>query len=626
MAITKTVNVKVDTGNSAKKLEGVKDGFKGIEAGAKDSAVGTGVLTLGVKALGLALKSAGIGLVISLFVGLGNALMSNQKVMDTFNVAVEMFNLTFKRFINFMEESYYLLLDNEEYMGFFYNRVENVTNIITNQLNFAMNNFNMGLKTARVLWNASPFGDGSTSIDDLKNLGGEMMDFAKTQKGLMQDQLGEFETFIDDQIYGAGVSYAFVMERYKDAADEFILGEDNIYATADSLVSLRNEVKLAEAEQRRLQLTNQKDAEIQRQIRDDISKTIDERIEANDKLGKVLEKQLADEKRAAQIRVDLAQLEFDQDETNIDLQVLLKNAKTELLDIEERITGQTSEQKTNENALQAERIANMQELSAIGKTDLEQSLNAMDIEEQKRKELAERTISDEEELQAMLLLIEQEAQVKKDELRAEAKRKEDEANAQKVANDQKKADKEFEQMNKQVDMAQNMIASIGAIRAEEFVKEQNELDKQLEKGLISQEEYDKASRKLEKESLKQEKKNAIFQILIDTAQGIAGAIKAGSGLVFPANLGAIASGVASVLAGIASAKAVLNQVPGGGGGGDATAETSEVISGIGGLVPNVDTINQPTLGGTEPVQAYVIENDISNSQALQEELEIQSTL
>ena len=51
---------------------------------------------------------------------------------------------------------------------------------------------------------------------------------------------------------------------------------------------------------------------------------------------------------------------------------------------------------------------------------------------------------------------------------------------------------------------------------------------------------------------------AIFQIGIDTAIGISGAIKAGAGLVFPANLAAILMGVTSVLSGIASAKKALD--------------------------------------------------------------------
>ena len=40
----------------------------------------------------------------------------------------------------------------------------------------------------------------------------------------------------------------------------------------------------------------------------------------------------------------------------------------------------------------------------------------------------------------------------------------------------------------------------------------------------------------------------------------------------------------------------------------------------------MEAVDQPTLGAQQPTQAFVVENDISNSQALQEELEIQATL
>ena len=48
--------------------------------------------------------------------------------------------------------------------------------------------------------------------------------------------------------------------------------------------------------------------------------------------------------------------------------------------------------------------------------------------------------------------------------------------------------------------------------------------------------------------------------------------------------------------------------------------------GAGGLIPNLEAIDAVELGGTAPVQAFVVENEISNAQALQEELEVQATL
>ena len=111
-------------------------------------------------------------------------------------------------------------------------------------------------------------------------------------------------------------------------------------------------MKLAEANQRQLQLTYQKDAELQRQLRDDISLTFEERIAANEELGRILNKQFAEEQALAQKKVELAELELSRNKDNIDLQVALINAKTELADLDERITGQRSEQLTNLKALE----------------------------------------------------------------------------------------------------------------------------------------------------------------------------------------------------------------------------------------------------------------------------------
>ena len=632
--IVKTVKVIVKAGKEAiKNLDDVKQGFEGIEQGSKDATVATGGLTFATRALGMALKAAGIGLVISLLVGLGNAFMKNQKVMDIVNTGLEILSLTFgsvaNTFVNIIEGLYEMGMAT----GFFEKRIINVTNIITTQLNMAMNSFNLAMQTATLLWNMSPFGDGA-NIEDIKNLGKEIVKFGGDQKALIEDQVGNVETFIDDTKLGIDIMTTVWKEQTEGLITLFTDSENNIIKVSAALVQLRNDVKLAEAEQRKLQLTFQKDAETQRQIRDDISKTIDERIEANEELGKVLEKQVKEELRVANIRVKLAQKEHDQDKDNIDLQVALQNAKNEVLDIEERVHAQTSEQKTNEAALQDERIANMQELSSIGKSAYNEQLNQFDVEMQKRIQLAERTISNEEELQQMLIKIRADKDLKileLDNLIAQEKKK---ADAEKVAKqkreddeDLKKAEEKFIQQQQNIDNIQGMFATMGKIRQEAFVKEQNELDKQLEKGLITQEEYDKETRKIEKASLRAEKRNAKFQILIDTAQGVAAAIKAGAGLIFPANLAAIGSGVAAVLSGIASAKAVLNQVPGGGsaGGEESVDLESDLPGGLGGLIPNMGAIEQPELGG-QPVQAYVVETDISDAQALQEELDIQATL
>ena len=78
----------------------------------------------------------------------------------------------------------------------------------------------------------------------------------------------------------------------------------------------------------------------------------------------------------------------------------------------------------------------------------------------------------------------------------------------------------------------------------------------------------------------------------------------------------------------------MKKVGGGGGGGGDTSVSVPTegggggASGLGGesLLPNMEAVDQPTLGAQPPTQAYVVESDISNAQSLQQELDLQSTL
>jgi hypothetical protein len=347
---------------------------------------------------------------------------------------------------------------------------------------------------------------------------------------------------------------------------------------------LKKEVKLAEANQRLLQLTFQKEAELQRQIRDDISLTFEERIAANTKLGEILNEQFAEEEALALKKVRLAELELSRNKGNIDLQVALIDAKTELADLDERITGQRSEQLTNLKALEEEQADFIEKQKEEAEKD--RLAKAARIEQ-------ERVAAEER------LALEKQAA----ELGLEFDKSISDARLKILVDEGKK-----ELAITQAKIAADKALRIGA--AKDIL------------GSVAQ---------LAGEGTKTAKAAALAGILIDTAKGVSGAIAAGAGLTFPLNLGAIATGVASVLAGIANAKAVLKKVGGGGGGGDTSVSVPTdggAAGGLGGesLLPNMEAVDQPTLGATQPTQAFVVETDISNAQALQQELDLQSTL
>ena len=152
------------------------------------------------------------------------------------------------------------------------------------------------------------------------------------------------------------------------------------------------------------QLKSLRLAEEERQIRDDTSKSIEERIAANQRLGQVLDEQLTRELALAQQQLDFARLEAQATGDTIENLERVGDAEIKLLEIRERITGQRSEQLTNENALLMEQKVLKEEEAAQA---------AEEAEKKKEEEEAER------KRQADLLERDQEAQNELDELEIE---------------------------------------------------------------------------------------------------------------------------------------------------------------------------------------------------------------
>jgi hypothetical protein len=352
--------------------------------------------------------------------------------------------------------------------------------------------------------------------------------------------------FASQDLDGLTSSY----EKNNTASDKAI---ENTKSLARQMVELRNEVKLAEANQRLLQLTYQRDAELQRQIRDDVSLTMKERIEANQELGRILDEQFLEEQIIAQKKIDLAEMELSKNKDNIDLQVALINAKTEMADLDERITGQRSEQLVNLTSLQREQAEDNKKLGEQEKTlsleklgNQQKELDNLDEIMKRRKKVATETSNFE---------------IKTEQLTADAKR--------------------------QIVMTSlNQVASALG------------------------------------ESSKTGKALAIATTLIDTYQGATKALAQGGLFGTIGAAGIVAAGLANV------AKIKATKLPFGddSGGLDASDQPSVPQGLSASLIPNLESIQNVAVGETQPVQAFVVENDISNAQALQEELDIQATL
>ncbi len=173
--------------------------------------------------------------------------------------------------------------------------------------------------------------------------------------------------------------------------------------------------------------------------------------------------------------------------------------------------------------------------------------------------------------------------------------------------------KEMELNKKRVDDAKNTAENL--VKIEKLTQDQKAA---IVSGALSQ-----ISGALGENS-KAGKSLAIAQALIDTYTGANKALAQGGIFGAISAAGIVAAGLANV-ARIKSTNPETGSGGGGGGGVDTNVPTPTGLGGAG-LIPNLENINQNDLGTPEPVQAFVVENDISNAQALQEELEIQATL
>lgn len=187
-----------------------------------------------------------------------------------------------------------------------------------------------------------------------------------------------------------GISSGLSLLGFSKAAksvDEFTASTKGSIKASQDLAASELQLEKSQRKARLTQLEYQKVAEKFRQIRDDETKTIAERIKANDDLGLTLKKQLKDELAIAQLALKVANLRLAQEGQTgaaLDKQA---DALTQIADIQERITGQESEQIVNRVSLQKEAAdkqkeyadAQRERASKAFQADLKESQNRIDI-------------------------------------------------------------------------------------------------------------------------------------------------------------------------------------------------------------------------------------------------------
>ena len=592
MAEKITVGLEVDSKKAEKNVDnltdGIKDLTKSVDEGnkqikeglddIKETSKSTGE---GVKGIGNAIKAAGVGLFLIALESMKELFMQNQVIADGVSSAFEGLALVFNDVFGLLTGG----LESVEKIGNAFDKY-----------------FGKPIETA--VKSFEKFGDAFSKI-----FGGDF-------SGALDDiNLGM--TGLQAAISQTGDGFA---EATSDAVDYVV----EIKEAAVANVQLAKSAEIAEATNAGLLEKYDRQAEQQRQIRDEERNSIEDRIAANNKLGEVLEEQNTVMLKNANISLRAAQIAFDKNKST-ENEVALITAKNEVMAVEATVEGFRSEQKANDLALDRERI----ELINTEK----ESVSTLGFE--KRKFDAEQEESD-------ILRIEKLRKINEEEKIAQETRLQgivDEANIGTQARvDAEIALNEFLEGNYQERINLTNELKDAELAADIAVKESSIAKVGvLQNGLGALKGMAEGNLKLQKAIIVAEAAASIGQIIMNTQIANAKAIAASplsAGLPWVGiNSANAAIGIAST---IASSKKALSAI---GKGGSISSEVSPSMIGAAGATPTESQAPAFNIVGTSgieqiadvvasqaPVKAYVVANDVTTAQSLERNIVEGATL
>jgi len=513
MAIEKTIKLQADFEEALKKLDKLNEKVEDLGKTTKKTEQSTGKLESGFKGVGLALKAMGVGLALEAFNKLSEALTRNEVIADGLETAFNSIGVAFKLVTDALVKTYNAVAESSGNFDALGQVLTNLLNIAITPLKLAFQGIKLGIQSAMLAWEQSFLGGKGKDIERIAELRAEI----DSTKQAIQDTAQVAWDSGKVVVKNFGEAVGEVVNIANTATEEFgKVFEDvtvqGIIEQGKAITETRKNYGLLELQQQRLIEQYDREAELLRQQRDDVTLSIEQRIEANRQLGETLKEQNIAEQEAIDNQISALQQRIALEGQSVELSNEIFALETEKLAVQAKVAGFESEQLINENAL---------------------------LEEQK--------------------------------------------NLKNTLNQQ------------ELDKVKIVTTSMGQI-ADAIGKDT------------------KAGKAL-----------AIAQALINTHQAFTKALAQGGIFGAIAGAGILATGMAQV-------RAIRNTDVSGSTPPSTTptdlsiSTTPETESGISGMIPNLENITGVGTGEMQPVQAFVVENDISNAQALQEQLDLQSTL
>ena len=596
--------VKTSTDKATKGFEDMNKASKGLAGG--------------IKSVGLALKAAGIGLAIAAFNGLKDVIGASQEVTDFFNTSVESMKIGFSKFAKkFEDDSGSMFATWDTFTSSIADGAKKIKNNLVDQLSgqfdLVAGNFKRIILEMRIAWNefTGDTEEAESLTKDLDAATKQMTDGYKKMMGAVEEANNAVKSFVTD-----------IAESVTET-----------YEQAKANVELAKQAEIAAVKQQGLIEKYDIQAEQLRQIRDNEFKTIEERIQANNDLKDVLDKQEKAMLRQVNVQIRQAQEQYNLND-NQENYIALLEARNEKQAVLAQIEGFRSEQDSNANALLREKIELEQSvIDGIDERKIAEAEFTASLEDDiiKRLQLERDAIDLEEELGVERLTNQRDQYEQGTQAFVDANEEllnfQQEINFKRLENEKALADEIIAENERvgdaMVDIftkAEEQIAKYkDAVEAQKLEVTQNTLNAMQQ--LVNA--FEASNEKNAKKAFQLNKALAIATVLIDTSRAIMKAA-AETTDVSPVQALRIANMVAMGVAGAAQVAAIASQKfqPSGNGGGGTTPSVS-----TGGAAqpqaPQFNIVGQSginqvaqALGQQQPVQAYVVAQDVTTAQQL----------
>jgi hypothetical protein len=362
---------ELNTGKSKENLEEVvngtddlKDGLKNVEKQGKKTNKALDGISKVLKGMFII---QGLQLAFDLF---KETLGQNQKVVDAFAVATESLSLVFNDFFRFLNNNVGTVID--YFKGLFENPVQSLKNFGQAIFDNVIERVKSALDALGFLGSAvvKVFeGDFAGAAESAKNAGKELLDV----------------------VTGVDNSFDKAAEILPTVVDGITKYTKSVTEAAKANVDLNKQAEIANVINQGLIEKYDRQAEQQRQIRDDETLSIEERIAANERLGEVLEEQQKLMLENVDITIASAQAQYDKNK-NQENYIALLEAQNEREAVLAQIEGFRSEQKINEISLDKELQERDQDLRDAEIFQKEEALKKAEEDAEERKKLINDTL------------------------------------------------------------------------------------------------------------------------------------------------------------------------------------------------------------------------------------------